>query len=713
MEITTSDNQLRTKSIQTNRSSGIDQFRLIAAVMVIAIHTFPFASINEGLDQVVTLTLFRVAVPFFFMVTGYYVLGPYAERRNYPKRWRIDQTMLELLKLYLIASLLYLPLSLYTGVLALSKPLSEWIKVLVFDGPLYHLWYFPAMLLGLILSRQLLQRLSLSSALFVAGLLYMVGLGGDSYYSIVTQIPAIKTFYSLLFQLFDYTRNGLFFVPLFLCLGALLYLKRARTVSFPSIKLSVSLLALGLEGFFLHTCTKMRHDSMYLMLPVVSYYLLVCLLHWQPRVIFPKAKDYSLWLYILHPWSILLVYYCSTVVGFLQNSLLQFFLILAVTSGLTAVALSLLKKRKREEIKEIQRARKRIDLSALEKNYRSVRTLLPKKTKLMAVVKADAYGHGAVKISRFLEQQGVDFFAVATLEEAIQLRKKGLQGEILVLGYTSPQTAIELNRYELIQAVFSLDYAAALNRKRVKLRCHVKIDTGMHRLGFAPCLSEVQPVYTMKYLRCEGIYSHLGSADAADDESRVRTEQQIETFARLLVDLKKQGIEYGVTHLQSSYGVVNYPELSYDYARVGIFLYGVLSQRDQHLKSRLALRPVLSIHAVLVSVRQVSVGQYIGYGTALKAEQEMRIGTVAIGYADGLPRNLSNTGYSLHYKDFELPQIGNICMDMLLVDITDIQNLALGTELTIMESSEDIAEKSETISNEVLSRIGIRLENGT
>lgn len=125
MEITTSDNQLRTKSIQTNRSSGIDQFRLIAAVMVIAIHTFPFASINEGLDQVVTLTLFRVAVPFFFMVTGYYVLGPYAERRNYPKRWRIDQTMLELLKLYLIASLLYLPLSLYTGVLALSKPLSD------------------------------------------------------------------------------------------------------------------------------------------------------------------------------------------------------------------------------------------------------------------------------------------------------------------------------------------------------------------------------------------------------------------------------------------------------------------------------------------------------------------------------------------------------------------------------------------------------------
>lgn len=697
---------------QGNRSLGIDQFRVLAAVMVVAIHTFPFAGISETLNQVVTLTLFRVAVPFFFMVTGYYVLGPYSERKNYPKSWRIYQAILETAKMYLFVCLLYLPLSFYTGALSFSMPVSELLKIFIFDGPLYHLWYFPAVILGLILSRYLLKKFTFSFALVVAILLYLIGLAGDSYYSFAAQLHGLKAFYLMLFHLFDYTRNGLFFTPLFLILGAQLYLKRSVQFSYPVAKLVVSLLFLAVEGFLLHRFTKVRHDSMYLALPVASYYLFIWVKSWQPKLVFPRAKEYSLGLYILHPLSILLLYYGAKPFPFLKNNLVQFFLTLVITVGLTTMALKSLSKLNRSKIAPIQRAKKQLDFSALHLNYQKIKQQLSNRTKLMAVVKADAYGHGAVEISRSLEYVGVDFFAVATLAEAIQLRKNGIQGEVLILGYTSPEEAGKLKQYDLIQSVFSLEYATKLNRKKTAIRCHIKIDTGMHRLGFPPSIQELQTVYSMKYIEWEGIYSHLGSADSLEPVAKERTEQQINVFDRLLSELADLGIDYGITHLQSSYGVVYYPGLSYDYARVGIFLYGVLSQSDPQLQEKLQLKPVLSIKALLVSTRVVASGQYIGYGLAVKATREMRIGTVAIGYADGIPRNISNTGYVLRYKDFELPQIGNVCMDMLLVDLTKIDDLSFGEEIEVMEHCELVAEKGKTITNELLSRLGTRLERG-
>lgn len=696
---------------QGNRSVGIDQFRLLAAVMVVAIHTFPFAGISETLNQVVTLTLFRVAVPFFFMVTGYYVLGPYSERRNYPKSWRIDQAILETAKMYLFVCLLYLPLSFYTGILSFSMTVSELLKTFIFDGPLYHLWYFPAVILGLILSRCLLKNLTMSFALAAASLLYLIGLAGDSYYALTIQLPVLKPFYLMLFHLFDYTRNGLFLAPLFLILGAQLYRKRSSRFSYPAVKLVVSLLFLAVEGFLLHSFTKVRHDSMYLALPIASYYLFIWVKSWQPKLVFPRAKEYSLGLYILHPLSLILLYYGAKPLPFLQNSLVQFFLTLIITIGLTAVALKCLSKFKHSKTVAIQRAKKQLDFSALHLNYQTIKQQLSERTELMAVVKAEAYGHGAVEVSRFLEKVGVDFFAVATLTEAIQLRKNGVQGELLILGYTSPEEAGKLTQYDLIQSVFSLEYATRLNRKKTVIRCHIKIDTGMHRLGFPPSIQELQTVYSMKYLQLEGIYSHLGSADSLEPVAKERTKQQISVFDHLLTELANLGIDYGITHLQSSYGIVHYPELSYDYARVGIFLYGVLSKSDRQLQEKLQLKPVLSIKAVLVSTRRVAAGQYIGYGTAVKATREMRVGTVAIGYADGIPRSISNTGYVLRYKDFELPQIGNVCMDMLLIDLTEVNALSLGEEVEVMENCESMAEKGETITNELLSRLGTRLEH--
>lgn len=693
------------------RSKGIDQFRMIAAVMVIAIHTFPFASIHGVLDQIITLTLFRVAVPFFFMVTGYYVVGPYAEKKNYPKSWKINRAIIETLKLYLLSCLLYLPLSFYTGALSFSMPFVKLVKVFVFDGPMYHLWYFPAVILGLLIVKFLLKRVSLPIALVITSILYLLALGGDSYYSFVEQVPALKTLYRVFFHLFDYTRNGLLFSPLFLCLGALVYHQRKQAPFLTTTKLWISLVLLGIEGFLLHQYTVLRHDSMFIVLPLASYYLFIWALNWQPRKEVKQAQSYSLGLYLLHPLSIAFLYYFSKSVGLLQNSLVHFFLTVLLTIGGTWIALNLLKVRGRTvKRKSLHRARKQLDQSALQKNYQTMQQLLPKQTKLMAVVKANAYGHGAVAVSRILEQEGVDFFAVATLAEAIELRKNGLQGELLILGYTDLELVSQLKQYDLIQSVFSKEYATLLNRKKVLIRCHLKIDTGMHRLGFSPTIQAVQSVYGMNYLSCEGIYSHLGSADKLESEAKKRTEKQINTFDQLLTELAERGINYGVTHLQSSYGVVHYPKLSYDYARVGIFLYGALSQPDSTLKKQLQLSPVLSIHAVLVSVKMISSGEYIGYGTAFSAKREMKIGTVAIGYADGVSRELSNTGYALRYKDFDLPQVGRICMDMLLVDLSEVPEIAIGAEIEVAEGSEQLAVKSKTITNEVLSRLGTRLE---
>lgn len=693
------------------RSMGIDQFRLAAAVMVVAIHTFPFSSLNEQLDQVITLTIFRVAVPFFFLVTGYYILGPYAERSTYPKGWKIKQSLVEIGNLYLISCVIYLPLAFYTGVVSFSMSVSELLRVLVFEGPLYHLWYFPAVILGLLIGKWLIQRLSFSNAFLVTLMLYLIGLGGDSYYFFLDQLPVAKQIYTVLFQLFGLTRNGLFFSPFFLLIGAQLYLKRQRLVQMAGLKCLISLFVLGIEGFILHRQTNLRHDSMYLMLPLTCFYLFAFLLSWQPKFVFPRVKMYSLWLYILHPLSIVALYYGSKVLPVLQNSFLQFVLILFLTVLLIFVVSCLISKRGRPKKNRLYRAGKLLDMDALRSNYKTLQGMLPSKTKLMAVVKADAYGHGGVRVSHCLEQAGVDFFAVAVLEEAIQLRKSGIQGDILILGYTSPEESGRLRDFDLIQSIFSFDYAAALNRKKVNIRCHVKIDTGMNRLGIVGNVQELLSIYSMNYLSCEGIYSHLGSSDDLSAEARQRTRTQIDRFDQVLLELRGQGIDPGFTHLQSSYGIVNYPELTYDYARVGIFLYGVLSQRDLCLKQRIQIKPVLSIKAVLVSVKTVVPGEYIGYGTSIKVTKEMRIGTVAIGYADGIPRALSNTGYSLRYKDYELPQIGTICMDMLLIDVTEVGELEQGEELFVLESSEEIAEKDKTITNELLSRLGTRLES--
>jgi len=305
---------------------------------------------------------------------------------------------------------------------------------------------------------------------------------------------------------------------------------------------------------------------------------------------------------------------------------------------------------------------------------------------------------------------GINFFAVATLQEAIELRQAGIQGEILILGYTAPAQAKLLQKYHLIQAIISLEHACKLNQQQKKIRCHLKIDTGMHRLGLDPDVISIKEIYQMKQLVCEGLFSHLGSADTLDEQSVQRTKRQIQTFDTLLKNLEELGIDYGVTHLQASYGILNYPELQYDYVRPGIILYGALSSQNNQTKLKIDLHPVIKIEAKLISIKEVAAGEFVGYGLDACLKQTTKVGIVSIGYADGVPRALSNTNFKLSYKKVEIPQIGRVCMDLLLVDLSTISDIQVGAMFTVMTYSESVAEKSGTITNEVLTRLSTRLE---
>lgn len=210
------------------RHQGIDLFRIIAALMVVAIHTFPFNSLSPFLDEMITLTLFRVAVPFFFMTTGFYLIGPYANNKSYYYGEKIKQFLLKISKIYLLVVLLYLPLSILNGTISSKTTLLEWLKMLIFDGTLYHLWYFPGIIVGTLLVFYLLKYVTFNHVFFLSIALYVIGLLGDSWYGIIKQIPLLAKIYDKLFEISEMTRNGLFFTPLFLCLGAYLYLERQK-----------------------------------------------------------------------------------------------------------------------------------------------------------------------------------------------------------------------------------------------------------------------------------------------------------------------------------------------------------------------------------------------------------------------------------------------------------------------------------------------------
>lgn len=704
---------------QRNQYAGIDRFRIAAAFLVAAIHTAPLAALSATADLVFTQIIARIAVPFFLMVTGYFTLADYAAKgpaAKTPLLRFFKKTAL----LYGISVLLYLPVNWYAGHYAGSGGMLHFLKALFFEGTMYHLWYFPASMLGVALLYPLLLRLRLRTVTILTGILYLIGLLGDSYYGLIAELPVISSVYNVIFAVTGYTRNGLFFVPVFLLLGVLV---RRHAAPLPPGKSAIgfgcSLAAMIAEGLAVHRFDLPRHDSMYLFLLPCMYFLFQLLLSAKGTTRLPLRRC-ALLIYVIHPMVIIAVRGAAKLTrqqGLLvENNLMHYLLVCLASLGFAVVAAWLTGQHKKTP-GAMGRAWTQGNLQHLRRNAAELQRILPADCAIMAVVKADAYGHGAVRVARELNSMGIKAFCTATAAEGIALRKGGVKGEILVLGFTHPSDFDMLRRYHLTQTVLDYDYAMRLNDYGKPLKVHIKIDTGLHRTGeWAENTEKIAAIFRCKHLRIEGIYTHLSAPDSTEAEDIAFTQQQIARFYAVLADLEARGIPCPKTHIQSSYGVLNYPDLRCDYARIGIALYGAVDESRLIRPIDLDLRPVLSVHARTALVRDVAAGEAIGYGLQYTAEHDMKLAVLSIGYADGIPRRLSETIAWVAINGRKAPVIG-VCMDSLLADVTGIDIIPARDTAVILGgthpaalSAVQIASFAGTIPNEILSCLGKRLE---
>ncbi len=372
------------------------------------------------------------------------------------------------------------------------------------------------------------------------------------------------------------------------------------------------------------------------------------------------------------------------------------------------------------------RAWAEIDLTKVSHNIHEIRKLIPEKTKIMGIVKANSYGHGDIMIAKELIKCGVDFFGVSSIDEALHLRSAGIKENILILGYTPIEHFYLLHRYDLIQTLMSVEYAEKLEyyckTENVKVSAHIKVDTGMARLGIqckdSNCMIEdVKKLYSLSSVEVKGIFSHFSVSDSYENEEDVKfTRRQIELFDNVIEELEKAGINPGVKHLQNSYGILNFPELSYDYVRPGLLFLGITSDCEIKSLTNPHLLPIMSLKANVSLVKWVEAGDSVSYGRNYICSERKKVVTVSIGYADGIPREISNRGAKVLIKGRYAPIIGNVCMDQLMIDATDIQGVKEGDVVTIFGQDSDayigvdqISKLSNTINNETVCRISARV----
>lgn len=678
----------------------LDLFRVVAVLLVVMNHTSPLWDYSPTVDFWLTRVLARMAVPFFLMTTGYF-LG----RSEWKKT---GHQLKKLCLLYAICVALYLPVNFYAG--GFHDPVTFLRKFLV-DGTFYHLWYFPATMCGIVIARWL-SRFGLRIAIPVAAALYLMGLGGDSYYGLVAQIPLWKQVYSGIFLWCDYTRNGLFYAPLFLLLGAAGWTWSRR---FAMAGFLLSLTAMSVEGLWLHGMGVQRHDSMYLVLPFCML-CLFSLLRSTNRGENPRLRTISMLIYVTHPLCIVLLRGGAKVLGLEEllvgHSLCFFLGVLGLSVLFAAVCLVRPARRPRDT----DRAWRHVDLDALRHNAKELGRGVRPGTELMAVVKADAYGHGAIAVARTLQREGTRAFAVACLAEGIALRKAGTRGVILVLGYTPPKQAALLRRWRLTQTVVDAAHGRALAAQGCRVHVHLALDTGMHRLGIpAENREEILEMFRLPALQVDGVFSHLCVSDSLEAEDLAYTQEQLAQFYEAVAQIRAAGVDPGKIHIQASYGLWNLPAQPCDYVRVGIALYGVRSDRTP-VQQEFTLRPVLSLRARVASVRTLEAGDCAGYGRAYRAEKPRRLAVVTVGYADGLPRDLAQRGGEVLIRGNRCPMVGRMCMDQLLVEVSHLQEVCPGDVVTLMGRdgsqeicAEDVAGQCGTITNELLSRMGSRL----
>ena len=690
---------------------GLDRFRLVAVALVVAVHTGPLLSVSPLANDLLTDILGRLAVPFFFMTTGFFLLPRLEDRGPAALLPLLNKTG----RLYALSILLYLPLQMFNGFFYGLTP-GELLRALLLAGFYYHLWYFPAVLLGACLVGLLTRSLP-RLALPVCALLYLLGLPGDSYYGLTAALPGLRALYDGLLACLGQPRNGICFAPLFLLLGGRLATQRRPRV--PAWALPAGLVTLLAEGVAVHALGWPRNDAMYLSLPACLWLLFAWLLD-RPAAPLPRLRRACTVVYLVHPLCIIGVRGAASLLG-LRAILVEcspvYYLAVLAGAALTALWTDCLFPARRRA--GPCRAWTELDAGALRHNIAALSALLPPACRLMAVVKADGYGHGAAPTARICRQEGVEDFAVATAEEGAALRRAGcLRGEILVLGYTPPEQAGLLARHRLSQAVVSLDHALALERAGKHLHIHIKLDTGMHRLGIPwDDLPALEGVCACRHLRVAGVFTHLADAEALDPVDEARTRLQLRRFYTAVKAMQAKGLPTGRQHIQSTYGLLNYGPLPCAYVRAGIALYGVLSRPEDRTRTLPPLRPALALRARVAQIHTLDPGERAGYDGAFVADGPCRLALVTIGYADGVPRSLSRGEGHVLIRGRRAPIAGLICMDQLLADVTAIPEAAPGDTATLIGrdglgeiSAGEWAQAAGTITNEIFSRLGPRLE---
>lgn len=354
-------------------------------------------------------------------------------------------------------------------------------------------------------------------------------------------------------------------------------------------------------------------------------------------------------------------------------------------------------------MKQYRRVHADIDLDAVLFNFEQMSQSVPKGTKIVAVVKTDAYGHGAVPIATFLEQYEYLWgFATATIDEAIELREAGIKKPVLILGYTFPECYDKVVHYDIRQTIFQLDMAKALSKEAQRQNktayVHVKLDTGMGRIGYQDVEEAVRDMAFMKdlpMLEFEGVFTHFANADTENQEFTLK---QIGKFHEMVSAMEAVGVTFQLKHCSNSAGIIELTDQKFDLVRAGIISYG-LWPSDEVRKDVMQLKPILALKSHVVYVKKVAPGTPVSYGSTWIASEPRIIATVPVGYGDGYPRSLSNKGYVL-IKGYKAPIVGRVCMDQMIVDVTEVpEEIKTGDRVTLIGQDGEQSITAEELGN--------------
>lgn len=359
-----------------------------------------------------------------------------------------------------------------------------------------------------------------------------------------------------------------------------------------------------------------------------------------------------------------------------------------------------------------------INLDNLENNIKEVKKNTKKDTLITAVIKANGYGHGSVKIANTLLENGADRIAVAILDEAIELRKSNIKAPLMILGYTSSSQYEKILEYNLIQTIYSYDDAKTLSDKALELNkiatIHIKIDSGMGRIGFLlneKSILEIIKISNLPNLYLEGIYTHFSNADEVDKSN---VNGQFEKYMELVKELEERGLYINIKHVSNSASIIDLPDFNLDMVRAGIMLYGLYPSNEVNRKV-IKLKPAMTLKAKISNLKTVETGVGISYGQIFITEKTSKIATLPLGYADGLTRILIGKA-EVSIRGQRAKVVGKICMDQCMVDVSHIEDVNIGDEVVIFGYGKDtyphvdeIAEKMGTINYEIVCMVGRRV----